>query len=190
MQDMNQEEGREISLLAQSVFSRIKNLPQIVIAAINGYTLGGGNELAMACDIRIASSRAKFGQPEVNLGLIPGFTGTQRLSRLIGDGDAKRLIFTADRISAEEALYIGLVNVVVPPESLMRTARDLAMKIMSKSMVAVKLAKRSINEGLELEFEKGLLVENEMWSNCFKESGDGKEGMTAFVDKRQANFKQ
>ena len=189
MQNMTEDEGREISLLAQSVFSRIKNLPQIVIAAINGYTLGGGNELAMACDIRIASSRAKFGQPEVNLGLIPGFTGTQRLSRLVGDGDSKRLIFTADRISAEEALYIGLVNVVVAPEALMRTARDLALKIMSKSMAAVKLAKRSINEGLSLEFEKGLLVENDMWTNCFKESGDGKEGMSAFVEKRQANFK-
>ena len=190
MQEMNEDEGREISRLAQEAFDKIKNLPQIVIAAINGYTLGGGNELAMACDIRLASSRAKFGQPEVNLGLIPGFTGTQRLSRLVGDGDAKRMIFTTDRLSAEEALRIGLVNVVVPPEGLMRTARDLALKIMSKSMRAVKLAKQAINQGLPLEFKQGLLVENDRWTDCFRETGDAGEGMTAFVEKRQANFKE
>jgi len=188
MKDMDDTEGREISAAAQRVFNGIKELPQIVIAAINGYALGGGNELAMACDIRIASSRAKFGQPEVNLGLIPGFTGTQRLSRLVGDGDAKKMIFTTDMLSAEEALSIGLVNVVVPPEGLMRTARDLALKIMGKSMTAVRLAKRSINEGLPLEFKQGLLVENDCWTDCFRETGDGREGMTAFVEKRKANF--
>ena len=188
MQDMTEEEAREISKMAQNTFEKIKNLPQIVIAAIDGYTLGGGNELAMACDIRLSSSRAKYGQPEVNLGLIPGFTGTQRLSRLIGDGDAKRMIFTTDMLSAEEALRIGLVNVVVPPEGLMRTARDLALKIMSKSMHAIKLAKTAINDGMPLEFEKGLLVENDRWTDCFREDGDGKEGMTAFVEKRPARF--
>ena len=190
MQTMNEEEGRQISLLAQQVFCKLKNLPQIVIAAINGYTLGGGNELAMACDIRVASNRAKFGQPEVNLGLIPGFTGTQRLSRLVGDGDSKRMIFTTDRLSAEEALRIGLVNVVVPPEGLMRTTRDLAMKIMSKSLKAVQAAKRSINEGMALEFQNGLLVENDCWTQCFREDADGHEGMTAFVEKRPARFNQ
>jgi enoyl-CoA hydratase len=189
MQNMTEDEAREMSLMAQDVFDKFKSLPQIVIAAINGYTLGGGNELAMACDIRIASSRAKFGQPEVNLGLIPGFTGTQRLSRLVGDGDAKRMIFTAEMQSAEEALSIGLVNVVVPPEGLMRTARDMAMKIMSKSMCAVKLAKRAINEGMPLEFKQGLLVENDRWTDCFNENSDGYEGMTAFLEKRQARFK-
>ena len=188
MRNMNEQEGREISALAQSVFVGISNLPQIVIAAINGYTLGGGNELAMACDIRIASSRAKFGQPEVNLGLIPGFTGTQRLSRLVGSGDAKNIIFTTDQIGAEEALRIGLVSTVVAPESLTRTTRDLAMKIMSKSLRAISLAKRSINEGLPLEFKQGLLVENEYWTQCFAESGDGHEGMSAFVEKRKAKF--
>ncbi len=188
MSKMDESEARELSLLAQSVFSGMKRLPQIVIAAINGFALGGGNELAMACDIRVASSRAKFGQPEVNLGLLPGFTGTQRLSRLVGDADAKRIIFTTDMLSAEEALRIGLVNVVVPPEGLMRTARDLALKIMSKSLKAVKLAKRSINEGLPLEFSQGLLVENEYWTQCFAKDGDGREGMTAFVEKRAANF--
>ncbi|NLT12850.1 MAG: hypothetical protein GXY05_00760, partial [Clostridiales bacterium] len=152
MRDMDEAEGREISRMAQDVFVKLKELPQIVIAAINGYTLGGGNELAMACDIRIASSRAKFGQPEVNLGLIPGFTGTQRLSRLVGSGTAKSIIFTTDQLSAEEAYRIGLVDAVVAPEGLMRTARDLAMKIMGKSMKAVMLAKQAINQGLPLEF--------------------------------------
>lgn len=190
MQEMNEEQGAEISRMAQNVFVKLKELPQIVIAAINGFTLGGGNELAMACDIRVASSRAKFGQPEVNLGLIPGFTGTQRLSRLVGSGTAKNIIFTTDMISAEEAYRIGLVDVVTSPEGLMRTARDLALKIMSKSMKAVMLAKKSINEGLPLEFKNGLLVENECWTKCFAADGDGYEGMTAFVEKRQANFEK
>ncbi len=190
MREMSEREGRQISLEAQEVFSKIKELPQIVIAAINGFTLGGGNELAMACDIRVASSRAKFGQPEVNLGLIPGFTGTQRLSRLVGDGDSKKMIFTTERLSAEEALRIGLVNVVVAPEGLMRTTRDLAMKIMGKSMKAVRLAKQAINGGLPLTFKQGLLVENDCWTKCFTPEGDGHEGMTAFVEKRQANFSE
>jgi enoyl-CoA hydratase len=188
MQAMDENEGRDSSRLAQGVFCKIKELPQIVIAAIDGYALGGGNELAMACDIRLASSRAKFSQPEVNLGLIPGFTGTQRLSRLVGDAEAKRMIFTTDMLSADEALRIGLVNVVVPPEGLMRTARDLALKIMSKSMYAVRLAKQAIDQGLPLEFNQGLLVENDRWTECFRETGDGKEGMTAFVEKRTARF--
>jgi len=189
MQKMSPEEARELSGMAQEVFNKIKALPQIVIAAVNGYALGGGNELAMACDIRLASSRAKFGQPEVTLGLIPGFAGTQRLSRLVGDGDAKKMIFTTDMLSAEEALRIGLVNVVVPPEGLMRTARDMALKIMRHSIHAIKLAKRAINEGLPLSFEQGLLVENNYWVECFQETGDGREGMTAFVKKRKARFK-
>ena len=188
MQNMDETQGWEISAMAQRVFEKIKNLPQIVIAAINGYALGGGNELAMACDIRVASSRAKFGQPEVNLGLIPGFTGTQRLSRLIGDAEAKRMIFSADMLSAEEALQIGLVNVVVAPEGLMRTCRDLALKILGKSVSAVQLAKRAINNGLQLEFHQGLLVETECWTECFKETGDAREGMSAFVEKRKPVF--
>jgi electron transfer flavoprotein alpha subunit len=188
MRDMNENEGREISNLAQGVFMKIKNLPQIVIAAINGFTLGGGNELAMACDIRIASSRAKFGQPEVNLGLIPGFTGTQQLPRLVGKGEAKQLIFSTDMISAEEAFRIGLVNKVVAPEALMRTARDLALKIMCKSIEAVRAAKKAINEGVELDLKDGLTVENEVWTDCIK-TDDAKEGMSAFVEKRKAKFK-
>lgn len=188
MQNMNEEEGREISRLAQETFQKIKLLPQIVIAAVNGYALGGGNELAMACDIRVASSRAKFGQPEVNLGLLPGFTGTQRLSRLVGSGTAKSIIFTTDQLSAEEAYRIGLVDVVVAPEGLMRTARDLALKIMSKSIKAIQQAKKSINKGMPLEFNQGLVEENDCWTRCFSEDGDAFEGMTAFVEKRKANF--
>lgn len=189
MQEMGEEEARELSKYAQSVYNKIKELPQIVIAAINGFTLGGGNELAMACDIRIASSRAQFGQPEVNLGLIPGFTGTQRLSRLVGKGTAKQMIFSADRIGAEEAYRIGLVDAIVAPEGLMRAVRDLAQKITAKSTKAIMLAKKSINQGLPLEFNQGLVVENDCWTECFRETGDGHEGMMAFVEKRLPDFK-
>lgn len=188
MRDMDEIEGRGISSLAQGVFMKLKNIPQIVIAAINGFTLGGGNELAMACDIRIASSRAKFGQPEVNLGLIPGFTGSQQLPRLVGKAIAKQLIFTTDMISAEEALRIGLVNQVVAPEALMRTARDLALKISCKSIEAVRFAKKAINEGTEVDLKEGLVIENEAWTDCLK-TYDAKEGMSAFVEKRKAKFK-
>jgi len=189
MHEMTEEEARDISDLAQRAFSKLKALPQIVIAAINGYTLGGGNELAMACDIRIASSRSKFGQPEVNLGLIPGFTGSQRLPRLVGQGNAKLMIFTAERISAEEALRIGLVNKVVAPEALMRTVQGVAMQILSKSVYAVQQAKKAINEGCAVSIEDGLKIENVAWVNCFSEEGEGHEGMTAFVEKRKPKFR-
>ncbi len=188
MKDMNEDEGRAISEMAQGVFSKIKNLPQVVIAAVNGYALGGGNELAMACDIRIASSRARFGQPEVNLGILPGFSGTQRLSRLVGKGAAKKMIFSAEQISAEEAYRIGLANQVVAPEALMRTARDLAMKIMSKGMVAVRKAKQAINEGVQMDIASGLCLEADKWTECFA-THDQKEGMAAFVEKRKPTFK-
>lgn len=187
MLDMDEREGEEISSLAQSVFSRLKNLPQIVIGAINGYALGGGNELAMACDIRIASSRAKFGQPEVKLGLIPGFGGTQRLQRLVGQGYSKELIFTGDMISAEEAYRIGLVSKVVAPEALNRVVNDLANRIMSNGIKAVKMAKKAINEGGCIDLEKGLAVENREWTSCFT-NDESKEGMSAFVEKRKPRF--
>ena len=188
MQEMDEVESREISQLAQRVFMKVKNLPQIVIAAVNGYALGGGNELAMACDIRIASSRARFGQPEVNLGLIPGFTGSQKLPRIVGKGIAKTLIFTTDMIGAEEAFRIGLADKVVAPEALIRTARDMALKIMSKSLYAVGQVKAAINSGMELDLEAALALENEAWVNCFTK-GEAKEGMTAFVEKRKPTFK-
>lgn len=189
MHQMTEEEGREISVLAQTTFSKLKTLPQIIIAAINGFALGGGNELAMACDIRIASSRSKFGQPEVNLGLIPGFTGTQRLPRLVGKSMAKSLIFTTEMISAEEALRIGLVSKVVAPEALMRTVQGIAMLILNKSVYAVQQAKKAINEGFAVDIEHGLEIENDAWTNCFSEAGEAHEGMTAFVQKRKPNFR-
>lgn len=189
MKDMDDKAGEEISALAQDVFNRLKNLPVIVIGAINGYALGGGNELAMACDIRIASNRAKFGQPEVKLGLIPGFGGTQRLQRIVGEANSKEMIFAGDMISAEEALRMGLVSQVVPPEALNRTVESLALRIMNNGMEAVRLAKKAINQGAQLDLEKGLIKENEQWTNCFRNE-ESKEGMSAFVEKRKPDFKR
>ena len=129
MHNLNAMEGRELALNAQKVFSKIEQMPQVVIAAVNGYALGGGCELSMACDLRIASEKAKFGQPEVNLGILPGFAGTQRLPRLVGKGIAKELIFITDMIDAQRAYEIGLVNKVVKPEELMPATEEMARKI-------------------------------------------------------------
>jgi len=181
-------EGREMARLAQKVFSDIENMPQIVIAAVNGYALGGGCELSMACDIRLASTRAKFGQPEVNLGIIPGFAGTQRLPRLVGKGIAKELIFTTDMIDAQEAYRIGLANKVYEPEELISKAKEMAAKIMSKGIYAVSLAKSSINNGLNMDTESAFNFEADLFGLCFA-TEDQKEGMEAFVAKRKAEFK-
>lgn len=188
MKDLNSMEARDFSRLAQKVFSDIENMPQIVIAAVNGYALGGGCELSMACDIRLASKKAKFGQPEVNLGILPGFAGTQRLPRLVGKGIAKELIFSTDMIDAEEAHRIGLANKVYEPEELMDKARELANKIMSKSPVGVRLAKAAINNGLNMDTESAYNYESDLFALCFS-TEDQLEGMNAFVDKRKADFK-
>ena len=188
MKDLNSMEARDFSRLAQKVFSDIENMPQIVIAAVNGYALGGGCELSMACDIRLASKKAKFGQPEVNLGILPGFAGTQRLPRLVGKGIAKELIFSTDMIDAEEAHRIGLANKVYEPEELMDKARELANKIMSKSPVGVRLAKAAINNGLNMDIESAYNYEADLFALCFS-TEDQLEGMNAFVDKRKADFK-
>lgn len=180
-------EGRAWGKFGQSVFNSIENLPQPVIAAVNGYALGGGCELAMSCDIRIASDKAKFGQPEVLLGVIPGFAGTQRLPRLIGKGRSKELLYTGDQISADEAHRIGLVNKVVPAAELMDSAKAMAKKIMSCGPIAVQLCKVAVNEGLDVDFESGQAYEGEVFGLCFA-TEDQKEGMTAFVEKRKANF--
>ena len=187
MKSMSAIEGRNWGKLAQGVFNKLENLPQPVIAAVNGYALGGGCELAMACDIRIASEKAKFGQPEVTLGIIPGFGGTQRLSRLVGKGRAKELLFTADMIDADEAYRIGLVNKVVAAEELMAATKTLAVKIMSRGPVAVQLCKAAVNEGLDMDLQSGIAYEGEVFGLCFA-TVDQKEGMTAFVEKRKANF--
>ncbi|AWI04200.1 enoyl-CoA hydratase-related protein [Clostridium drakei] len=188
MKSKNAIEGREMARLAQKVFSDIENLPQTVIAAVNGYALGGGCELSMACDIRLASTKAKFGQPEVGLGIIPGFAGTQRLPRLVGKGIAKELIFTTDMIDAQEAYRIGLANKIYEPEELIIKAKEMAAKIMSKGIYAVSLAKSSINNGLNMDTESAFNFEADLFGLCFA-TEDQKEGMEAFVGKKKPNFK-
>lgn len=188
MKEKSAIEGREMAILAQKVFSNIENMPQVVIAAVNGYALGGGCELSMCCDIRLASSNAKFGQPEVGLGIIPGFAGTQRLPRLVGKGIAKELIFTTDMIDANEAYRIGLVNKVYEKDELLDKAREMANKIMQKGMYAVSLAKSSINNGLNMDTESAYAFEANLFGLCFS-TEDQKEGMTAFVEKRKSSFK-
>ncbi len=173
--------------IGQYVMKSIENFPCPVIAAINGFALGGGCELAMACDIRIASEKAKLGQPEVNLGIIPGYGGTQRLSRLVGKGMAKKLIFTGDMINAAEAYRIGLVDEVHPPEELMDKVMELAKKIASKSAPSLKLAKEVINRGLDVSLSIGCDLEKGAFGVNFG-CTDAKEGLTAFMEKRAAKF--
>ena len=167
---------------------RVEKLPKPVIAAVNGYCLGGGNEIAMGCDIIIASERAKFGQPEINIGIIPGGGGTQRLPRLIGACRARELIFTGDIITAEEAFKLGLVNRVVPEDQLMTIAKEIAAKIAVKSSAALKLAKQAINYGMQTSLEAGLKYEYELYSLSLSLE-DKAEGVAAFIEKRTPEFK-
>ena len=150
---------------------------------MNGFALGGGCELAMACDLRIASSKAKFGQPEVGLGIIPGFSGTQRLPRLVGPAKAKELVYTGEVIRADEALRIGLVNKVVEPEALMDEALALAEKIAAQAPVAVQLAKKAIDTGLQADIDTGIAIENDLFALCFS-TRDQKVRMEAFLNKK------
>ena len=172
----------------QRIFDKIEAFDRPVIAAVNGFALGGGNELAMCCDIRIAAENALFGQPEVNLGIIPGYGGTQRLPRLIGPGKAKEIIFADERISAQEALRIGLVQRVVPKGQAVEEAKKLMKKIMSKGPVAIKMAKKAINEGLGMSLRAGLDLEGQCQGVCFG-SEDKNEGAKAFLEKRPPQFK-
>jgi len=167
---------------------RIYTLSKPVIAAINGFALGGGCELAMCCDLRVASENAKFGQPEINLGTIPGGGGTQRLSRLIGMTRAKELIYTGNAIDANTAFTMGLVNKVVPPENLMAEAKELARKLLSKSSIALALAKKAITSGANMNLPSGLDLEAECFALVFA-TEDQKEGMSAFLQKRKPEFK-
>lgn len=187
MRDKTPEEARKFAALGLKVFRKIELMEKPVIAAVNGYALGGGCEIAMSCDIRIASEKAKFGQPEVGLGIIPGFAGTQRLSRLVGIAKAKELIFTADIIDAKESEKIGLVNKVVKPEELMDEVIGLAKKITSNAQIAVKYSKTSINRGNETDIETGMEIEKQLFGLCFATT-DQKEGMTAFLEKRKSVF--
>ncbi|WML37875.1 short-chain-enoyl-CoA hydratase [Clostridium sp. OS1-26] len=188
MKDLNTIEGRDFSLLGNRVFRKLENMEKPVIAAINGFALGGGCELSMACDIRIASSKAKFGQPEVGLGIIPGFGGTQRLSRLVGEGMAKELIFSGKIIDAQEALRIGLVNKVVEPEQLIEEVKTLAKTITAQAPIAVKLCKVAIAKGMQCDIDTGISYEAEVFGLCFS-TLDQKEGMTAFIEKRDKTFR-
>lgn len=181
------EEGRAMALLAYETFGMLENMPQVTIAAVNGYALGGGCEIAMACDIRVASENAKFGQPEVGLGILPGFGGTQRLPRLVGKGRAKELIFTCDQVDANEAYRIGLANKVVPLAELLDSCKAMAAKILSKGTYAVTLAKSSINTGMDTDLASGLKFEADLFGLSFA-TEDKKEGMSAFLEKRKANF--
>lgn len=181
-------EGRAMGLLAREAFGRLENMPQVTIAAVNGYALGGGCEISMACDIRVASDNARFGQPECGLGILPGFGGTQRLARLVGKGRAKELIFTCDQIDAQEAYRIGLANKVVPQEELLDTCKAMAGRIMKNAPFAVALAKQAINTGCDTDLDSGLKLEANLFGLSFS-TEDKKEGMTAFLEKRkEKNF--
>ncbi len=188
MQPYKGEEGRSYSEYAQGVFNKIEALGKPIIAAVNGYALGGGCELAMSCDLRIASENAVFGQPEASLGVIPCFGGTQRLPRLIGSGRAKELIFTGRRVKAQEAFAIGLVNKVVPEEALLNEAKGMMSAIISKAPMAVKYAKISINKGADLDLGNALELEKDLAALTFA-SADKDEGMTAFIEKRDPIFR-
>lgn len=188
MKDLNEEEGRKFGELGNKVFRRLETLDKPVIAAVNGFALGGGCEISMACDIRIASETAIFGQPEAGLGITPGFGGTQRLARIVGIGRAKELIYSAQNIKADEAYRIGLVNKVVPLEELMPTAKKLASKIMRNAPIAVKLCKDAINRGMQVDIDKAVNIESEDFGKCFA-TEDQTEGMTAFLERRkEKNF--
>lgn len=186
MVDKTPEEGSAFSRLGQNTFSSLGKMKVPVIAAINGFALGGGLELAMGCDFRIASSKAKFGQPEVNLGLIPGYAGTQRLPRLTGMGDALYLLMTAEMIDANDALRIGLIQKVVEPEELIETVKGIAEIIKAKGPKAVQLIKKVVREGMMGSMEEGSELEALKFGTLFKDEGE--VGMKAFLEKRKPDW--
>ena len=188
MVNKSQDKGEAFSRLGQRTFSSFGKLDIPVIAAINGFALGGGLELAMGCDFRIASSKAKFGQPEVNLGLIPGYAGTQRLSRLTNMGNALYMLMTADMFTAEQALQMGLIQKVVEPELLMEEVLKIARNIASKGPEAIKKVKKVVRHGCDLPFIEGENLEAVEFGTLFGEGREGKEGMTAFLEKRKPNW--
>jgi enoyl-CoA hydratase len=180
--------GKQYALAGQSVFDAIENLGKPVIAAVNGFALGGGCELAMACTFRIASENAVLGQPEVKLGIIPGYGGSQRLPRLVGKGRAMQILLTGEMVSAAEASRIGLVNQVVPLPELLKAAEDIARKIIANAPLAVKFVLEAVNRGLEMTQAEGQFLEATLFGLCCA-TEDMKEGTRAFLEKRPANFK-
>lgn len=181
---LSREEGEAFGRRGNEVFRKIETFPLPVIAAVNGFALGGGCELALSCDIRICSKNAVFGQPEVGLGITPGFGGTQRLPRLVGAAAAKKMLYTGQNITAEEALRIGLVSEVYPAEQLMEKAMDMARRIAGNAPIAVQNTKKAVNQGLDNKIDEALLTESKLFGECFL-SCDQKEGMTAFMEKRK-----
>ncbi|MBR1441660.1 MAG: enoyl-CoA hydratase/isomerase family protein [Lachnospiraceae bacterium] len=188
MSSLTKAEGEAFGKKGNDIFRQIETLPIPVIAAVNGFALGGGCEIAMSCDFRICSDNAVFGQPEVGLGITPGFGGTQRLARLVGPGMAKQMIYTARNIKADEAFRIGLVNQVVPQEELMPVVEKIANGIAMNAPIAVRNCKKAINDGLEAGMEEAIVIEEKLFGGCF-ETHDQMEGMSAFLEKRkEKNF--
>lgn len=182
MSSLTKAEGEAFGKKGNDLFRKIETFPIPVIAAVNGFALGGGCEISMSCDIRICSDNAIFGQPEVGLGITPGFGGTQRLARLVSPGMAKQLIYTARNIKADEAYRIGLVNQVVPQAELMETALKMAKGIAANAPIAVRNCKKAINDGLQVDMDKAIVIEEKLFGDCF-ETEDQKAGMANFLEK-------
>lgn len=189
MSTLTKAEGEAFGKKGNDVFRRLETFPIPVIAAVNGFALGGGCEIAMSCDIRICSDNAVFGQPEVGLGITPGFGGTQRLARLVGAGMAKQMIYTARNIKADEAYRIGLVNAVYSQEELMAQAEKLASTIAKNAPIAVRSCKKAINEGLDADMDEAIVIEEKLFGGCF-ETEDQKYGMAFFLDKNKDKVKE
>ena len=184
MSTLTKAEGEAFGKKGNDVFRKLETMPIPTIAAVNGFALGGGCELSMSCDIRICADTAVFGQPEVGLGITPGFGGTQRLARLVSPGMAKQLVYTARNIKADEALRIGLVNAVYPAADLMAAAEKMAATIAANAPIAVRACKKAINEGLDVDMDAAIVIEEKLFGSCF-ETADQKEGMGAFLEKRK-----
>ena len=189
MSTLTKAEGEAFGKKGNDVFRKLETFPIPVIAAVNGFALGGGCEIAMSCDIRICSDNAVFGQPEVGLGITPGFGGTQRLARLVGAGMAKQMIYTARNIKADEALRIGLVNAVYSAEELMAQAEKIAAGIAKNAPIAVRNCKKAINDGLDVDMDKAIVIEEKLFGDCF-ETEDQRYGMAFFLDKNKEKVKE
>lgn len=189
MSTLTKAEGEAFGKKGNDVFRKIETLPIPVIAAVNGFALGGGCEISMSCDIRICSENAVFGQPEVGLGITPGFGGTQRLARIVGPGMAKQMIYTARNIKADEAFRIGLVNAVYPLDELMSQAKKMAAGIAKNAPIAVRACKKAINDGLDADMDAALVIEEKLFGGCF-ETEDQKYGMAFFLDKNKEKVKE
>ncbi|MGN0132459.1 MAG: enoyl-CoA hydratase-related protein [Lachnospiraceae bacterium] len=189
MSTLTKAEGEAFGKKGNDVFRKLETFPIPVIAAVNGFALGGGCEISMSCDIRICSDNAVFGQPEVGLGITPGFGGTQRLARIVGPGMAKQMIYSARNIKADEAFRIGLVNAVYPQEELMAAAEKLANTIAKNAPIAVRNCKKAINDGLEVDMDQAIVIEEKLFGDCF-ETEDQKYGMAFFLDKNKEKVKE